>query len=72
MVNIRDRITLKSCRITTGVKAEEIAEVAGVTVDTVYKWERGGSYPTAPQMIKIIKCFAGKGYYVDMNDIKFF
>lgn len=72
MVNIRDNLTLKACRIIANIKAEEIAAVTGVTVDTVYKWERGRSYPTAPQMVKIIKCFADKGYYVEMNDIKFF
>ena len=52
--------------------AEEIAEAAGVGVDTLYKWERGKSYPTAPQMVKIIKLFAEKGYIIDVNDINFF
>lgn len=72
MVNIRDNLTLKACRIIANIKAEKIAAVTGVTVDTVYKWEKGRSYPTAPQMVKIIKCFADNGYYVEMNDIKFF
>ena len=72
MVNIRDRITLKSCRITTGVKAEEIAEVAGVTVDTVYKWEKGRSFPNAPQIVRILNFYASKGYVIDVKDIHFF
>ena len=72
MVNIRDNLTLKSCRIIAGIKAEEIAKAAGVTVDTLYKWEKGRSYPNAPQMIKIINCFAKKGYFVEMDEIKFF
>ena len=72
MVNIRDNITLKACRIIADIKAEEIAGAAGVGVDTLYKWEKGKSYPTAPQLVKIIKLFASKGYLLDVNDINFF
>ena len=72
MVNIRDRLTLKSCRIAAGIKAEEIAAAAGVTVDTVYKWEKGRSFPNAPQMMQIIECYAKKGYVINVNDINFF
>ena len=72
MINIRDNITLKACRIIADIKAEEIAEAAGVGVDTLYKWERGKSYPTAPQMVSIIKLFAERGYQLDVNDINFF
>lgn len=72
MVNIRDRLTLKSCRIAAGIKAEEIAAAAGVTVDTVYKWEKGRSFPNAPQMMQIIECYAKRGYVVNVNDINFF
>ena len=72
MVNIRDNITLKACRIIADIKAEEVAEAIGITVDTLYKWEKGRSYPNAPQMVEIIKLFAKKGYNLDVNDIKFF
>ena len=72
MIKIGENLTLRSCRIIAGFKAEEIAEVVGVTVDTIYKWERGRSFPNAPQMVKIIKCFAEKGYALDVNDINFF
>lgn len=72
MVNIRDNLTLKTCRLIANVKAEELAESVGVTVDTIYKWEKGRSFPNAPQMVKILKCFANKGYIVDINDINFF
>lgn len=72
MVNIRDSLTLKACRIITGTKAEELANAAGVCVDTLYKWEKGKSSPDAPQIVKIIKHFAKKGYAVDINDINFF
>ncbi len=72
MVNIRDNITLKACRVIANIKAEEIADTLGVNVDTLYKWEKGRSYPNAPQMVKIINLFAEKGYALDVNDIKFF
>lgn len=72
MVNIRDNLTLKACRIIAAIKVEEIAEAVGVGVDTIYKWEKGKSFPTAPQMVKILKLFASKGYIIDVNDINFF
>lgn len=72
MVNIRDNLTLKACRIIADIKAEEIADAADVTVDTVYKWEKRKSCPNALQMVKIIQCFAEKGYFVNVSDIKFF
>ena len=72
MINIRERLTLKSCRITAGVKVEEIAKAAGVTTDTVYKWEKGRSFPNAPQMVRILNLYAEKGYVIDVNDINFF
>jgi transcriptional regulator with XRE-family HTH domain len=72
MKNIRDSLTLKACRIIAGVKADEIASATGVNIETVYKWERGGSFPNVPQMNKIIELYAKKGYAVDVNDINFF
>ena len=72
MLKIRDNLTLKACRVIADIKAEEIAEAAGVTVDTVYKWERGRSFPNAPQMVKIMNCFEDKGYIININDINFF
>lgn len=72
MVNIRDNLTLKACRIIANISAEELSAAVGVTVDTLYKWEKGKSFPNAPQMVKIIECFANKGYAVELNDIKFF
>ena len=72
MINIRDHLTLKACRTIAKLRAEDLATEVGVTVDTLYKWEKGKSYPTAPQIVKIIQCFANKGYSVDISDIKFF
>ena len=72
MINIRERLTLKSCRITAGLKVDEIARAAGVTTDTVYKWEKGRSFPNAPQIVKILNLYAEKGYVINVNDINFF
>ena len=72
VVRIRDSLTLKACRIIANVQADEMAAYVGVTVDTLYKWEKGKSFPNAPQMIKIIQCFADKGYAVDLKEINFF
>lgn len=72
MVDIRDNLTLKACRIIANVKAEELAGAVGVTVDTLYKWEKGKSFPNAPQTVKIIKHFADKGFYVDISSLNFF
>lgn len=71
MVNIRDAITFKACRVIANVKAQEMAEAVGVTTDTIYKWERGRSSPSAPQMQKIIKFLADKGFIVNIDDIIF-
>jgi DNA-binding XRE family transcriptional regulator len=72
LVNIRDNLTLKACRIIANIKAEDMADFVGVTVDTLYKWEKGKSFPNAPQMVRIIRCFANKGYAVGIDEIKFF
>jgi DNA-binding XRE family transcriptional regulator len=72
MVNIRDNLTLKACRIIAKIKANDLAKAVGVTEDTIYKWERGKSFPNAPQMVKIIEYFEEKGYIVSINDMKFF
>lgn len=72
MENIRDSLTLKACRIIADIQAKEMAQAVGITVDTLYKWEKGITFPNMPQMNKIVKCFADKGFYVEINDIKFF
>ena len=72
LVNIRDNLTLKACRIIANIKAEEMAEFVGVAVDTLYSWEKGRTSPNAPQMVRIIKCFAENGYALDITEINFF
>ena len=72
MANFPDKLTLKACRTIAGVKAEELANAVGVTVDTIYKWEKGRSFPTAPQMVKYLECLAKKGFVIALGEIKFF
>lgn len=72
MASICDKLTLRACRILANIRVEEIANAVGVTVDTVYKWEKGKSFPTAPQMVKYLEYFAKKGYKIDLCEIKFF
>lgn len=71
MVKIRDNLTLKACRIIANIKADDMADFVGVTVDTLYKWEKGKSHPNALQLLMIIQCFANKGYEVGINEINF-
>ena len=52
-----------------GIKAEEMANAVGITVDTLYKWEKGKSHPKSIQIVKIINYFAEKGYKVSIDDI---
>jgi DNA-binding transcriptional regulator YiaG len=72
MVNFPNKLTLKAWRQIADIKAEEIATAVGVTVDTVYKWEKGKSYPTAPQMVKYLECFAKRGFVIGLSEINFF
>lgn len=72
LINISENLTLKACRIIANIRAEEMANYLGITVDTLYKWEKGKSFPNLPQMRKIVDLFAEKGYALDINDINFF
>ena len=71
MVRMCESLTLKACRDIARVEAKEIADAVGVTVDTIYKWEKGRSFPNAPQMVKIIDFYARKGYSVTVSEINF-
>ncbi|ENM5893650.1 helix-turn-helix domain-containing protein [Vibrio mimicus] len=47
--------TLKNRRIELGIKQETIAEEMGVTVQTIYKWEKDTTEPKASQVSKLSK-----------------
>lgn len=72
MVRMCENLTLKACRIIANVEAKELAEAVGVTVDTIYKWEKGRSYPNGLQLAKIVSFYATKGYAVSSDEINFF
>ncbi len=64
-------VSLKACRTNIKMTAKEMGEFLGVTPDTIYKWERGASAPTAPQMQKLLALYESKGFVVGLNDIIF-
>ncbi len=65
------KITLKACRANIGMTAKAVGKIIGVTEDTIYKWERGASAPTAPQMVKMLDLYESKGFVVELKDIIF-
>lgn len=50
---MNSRFTLKSIRELRGLKQSEAAELIGISVDTLGKYERGKSYPDIPILRKI-------------------
>lgn len=72
MVRMCENLTLKACRIIANVEAKELADAVGVTVDTIYKWEKSRSFPNAPQLTKIVNFYATKGYLISADEINFF
>jgi len=47
------RITLKACRVNTGMSQKQFADAIGVHLNTVYSWEKGKSEPTLTQLRRI-------------------
>lgn len=71
--------TLKNRRIELGIKQEAIAEGMGVTVQTIYKWEKGTTEPKASQVSKLGKVLRltekeicqGKQEEFDLDEMEF-
>lgn len=57
-------ISLKAARINAGFLREEVAEIMGVTENTVYRWENGSPY--SKDFIRLCKL-----YRVDPARIRF-
>ena len=55
MIKIRDNLTLKSCRIIAGIKAEELAEKVFVSYQAVSQWENGTTNPDINTIIENCK-----------------
>ena len=61
------KITLKAARVNSNLSRLEAAKRIGVSVDTLFNWERGKTFPTVPQIAKIEQT-----YNVKYSDISFF
>ena len=51
------QISLKAARVNAGLTQKEAAAALGTTRDTVGNWERGKSFPDAPQIGKIVSLY---------------
>lgn len=60
------KITLKAARVNAGYTQGKAAAAMGVSKDTVSNWERGKSFPNAPQ-IRAIESV----YSVSFDDLIF-
>jgi len=50
-------ISLKKHRLKKKLEAKQVADLVGVTFQTVYKWEDGKSYPREKQLKKLAEIF---------------
>ena len=46
-------VTLKACRVNTGMTQQAFADAIGVHLNTVNNWEKGRGEPTLSQLRKI-------------------
>lgn len=61
------KITLKAARVNANLSQQEAAKKIGVSVDTLFNWEKGRTFPSVPQIVKI-----EQAYNVEYRDISFF
>lgn len=60
-------ITLKAARVNKGLTQIEAAKRLNISPDTLYKYEKGATFPDIPVLKRIEKL-----YEVSYNDINFF
>lgn len=51
------KITLKAARINAGLQSQEVAEMMGVTKQTMVNWEKGKNKLFAEQLIKLCEIY---------------
>lgn len=51
------KITLKACRTNVGLSRKEAGVKIGVSPDTIYKWEKGESFPSSKYIPAIVKTY---------------
>lgn len=62
-------IKIKELRTEKGLSIKDLAEVFGVTVRAVQRWERGENVPTIDTMIEIAKYFeVSTDYLLGLED----
>lgn len=54
------KLTLKALRINKGYTQEKAAELIGISVETLAKYEKGITYPDIPTLKKIEKTYDTK------------
>lgn len=59
-------LTLKAARVNKGLTQKNAAELLGISVDTIGKYERGVSFPSVPVIRRIEEL-----YGVSYNDLIF-
>lgn len=47
------RVSLKACRVNSGLSPDDYAKEMNVTTKTIYNWESGQSEPSLSQLRKI-------------------
>lgn len=52
-MDVRFQITLEACRVNKKLTQAEMAELLGVTQNTIFNWENGKSEPSATQLRNI-------------------
>ncbi len=55
-----ERITLRALRVNKDWSLEEASIKIGVSKDTLSNWERGETYPTIPQLERILDVYSIK------------
>lgn len=65
------KITLAQARGLARVTASQVADYAGISTATVYKYEYGGSYPSVPVFRKMVEFYQKNGAEISETDIFF-
>lgn len=60
------KYTLKQARVINNFKQNDVAEILGITSETISRWENGKSFPD----VKILKEML-ELYHIEFNDLIF-
>lgn len=51
------KVTLKGMRVSRGLKVQEVAEIIGVSADTIYNYEKGNTEPRTATLNKLLDLY---------------